>query len=75
MRELIRSNDLVHVSWLRALLADSGIETRVLDNHAATLEGSAAAIVRRLVVDNDEYSHARRVLEEAGELGRDSGDS
>lgn len=68
MRELIRSNDPVRLSWLEALLADAGIPCAVFDVHAATLEGSASAIMRRLAVDDGDWSRARRLLSDAGEM-------
>jgi hypothetical protein len=68
MKELLRTNDLVKLSWLRALLADAGIEALVLDSHTSILEGSAGAIPRRFMVENDDYERARRILREAGEL-------
>ena len=67
MKELLRTNDLVKLSWLRALLADAGIEALVLDQHTSVLEGSAGAIPRRLMVTEDDYARAQRVLAEAGE--------
>ena len=67
MKELLRTNDMVKLSWFKALLADSDIGTLVLDSHTSILEGSAGAIPRRLMVDNDDHARARRVLEQAGE--------
>lgn len=67
MRELLRTNDLVRLSWLEALLRAEGIEAVVLDGHTSVLEGSAGAILRRLVVDDDDHAAARRLLEAAGE--------
>ena len=67
MRELLRTTDVVRLSWLTALLNDAGIESVVLDNHMSVLEGSVVAIPRRLMVDTDDYLQARRVLTEAGE--------
>lgn len=67
MRELLRTNDVVRLSWLTALLSDAGIEAIVLDNHMSVLDGSVNAIPRRLMVDGDDYLQARRVLTEAGE--------
>ena len=46
VKELIRTNDPVLLSWLKALLADRGIEYVVLDTHTSVLEGSASAIPR-----------------------------
>jgi hypothetical protein len=67
MRELVRTNDVVKLSWLQALLADAGIEAVVLDVHTSIVEGSIGAIPRRLVVTDEDFPRARRVLEAAGE--------
>ena len=50
-----------------ALLADSGVEALILDQHTSVLEGSAGAIPRRLMVVEEDYARARRILAEAGE--------
>ena len=68
MKELLRTNDIVKLSWLTALLADSGIEAVVLDTNTSILEGSAGAIPRRLAVMDDDYLRAKRLLVDAGEL-------
>lgn len=67
MRELVRTNDVVRLSWLQALLSDAEIEAIVMDVHTSVIEGSIGAIPRRLVVYSDDYERARRVLEAAGE--------
>ena len=46
MRELLRPNDPVRLSWLQALLADAGIESLILDHHTSVIEGSIGAIPR-----------------------------
>jgi Putative prokaryotic signal transducing protein len=58
MKELLRTNDLVRLSWLQALLRDSGIESLVLDHHTSLVEGSIGAIPRRLVVAEQDYRRA-----------------
>ena len=70
MVELLRTNDIVRLSFLGALLADAGIETVVLDTHTSILEGSIGAIPRRLMVIDDDIVAARRVLDLAGEYYR-----
>ena len=67
MKELLRTNDVVKISWLKAYLADSGIEAIVLDENTSILEGSAGAIPRRLMVIDDDHPRARRLLDEMGE--------
>ncbi|MBT5414188.1 MAG: DUF2007 domain-containing protein [Rhodospirillaceae bacterium] len=68
MRELIRSNDPVFLSWLVAVLAGEGIDAVVLDAHTSILEGSIGAIPRRVMVVREDFARARRLLEDAGEL-------
>lgn len=72
MRELLRSNDLVHLSWARAVLAAEGIECVLLDDHISGVEGSIGAFPRRLMVADEQLERARAVLDEAGRaLDRD----
>lgn len=65
LKELFRSNDPVRLSWAEAMLAGAGIDALVLDEHTSVLEGSITAIPRRLMVDDDDYGAARRLLDEA----------
>jgi hypothetical protein len=65
MKELLRTNDLVRLSWVEALLSDAGIECLVLDQHTSLVEGSIAAIQRRLMVDDHDLLRARALVAEA----------
>jgi len=65
VKELLRSNDPVLLSWVEALLADSRIVTVLLDVHTSIIEGSISAIPRRMMVGDDDYSTARRLLADA----------
>ena len=66
MKELLRTNDPVFLSWVEALLAGARIGAVLLDTHTSILEGSISAIQRRLMVDDDDYATARRLLSDAG---------
>ncbi len=67
MRELLRTTNPVRVSFLRALLAAEDIELVELDAYISAVEGSIGAFPRRLVVEDEDYDRAVRVLKEAGE--------
>lgn len=67
MKELVRTNNPVLLSWLQSLLRDAGVESFVFDAHTSVLEGSANAIPRRLMVADEDYEQARRTLTGAGE--------
>lgn len=62
MRELLRSNDLVYLSFVSHVLAEAGIDFLVLDGHMSAMEGSIGAIPRRLAVPESEFDQARRLL-------------
>jgi hypothetical protein len=66
MRALILTNDLVLISYVEALLADQGIEAVVFDRNISLMEGSIGAFPRRLVVADDVWHRASRVLKDAG---------
>ena len=68
MREVFRTNDIVHLSWLQALFSDRGIRSFVLDSHTSVLEGSVGAIPRRLMVEDDDYAAVQRILQESDAL-------
>ena len=65
MKEILRTNDAVLLSWSQAVLAECGIDSVVLDMHTSVLEGSIAAIQRRLMVADEDLGAATRQLEAA----------
>ncbi len=67
MRIVAVSNDLVRLSFLGALLHDTGIASVLLDAHVSAVEGSIGAFPRRLAVAETDEAQAMRVLAEAGE--------
>ncbi len=69
MRELIRSNDAVLLSYAEALLRERGIGHFLADYNMSVLEGSLGVLARRLLVDDDRYDEALRLLRDAGLAG------
>ena len=64
MKELLRSNNPVLISWLSALLVQNGIPAHLFDEHASVMEGSIGALPRRLMVGAEDYERACRLLTE-----------
>ena len=62
MKELLRTNDVVRLSWAQALLGDAGIDSLVLDHHTSLVEGSIGAIPRRLMVATRDHNRAAALL-------------
>ena len=65
MREVLRSNDAVVISFAQAVLRERGIAAFVADAHISVVEGSIGAFPRRVLVDTEDYAVARRALIEA----------
>ena len=70
MKELLRTNEPVFLSWVIALLKAEAIEAIVLDGHTSVLEGSTNAIPRRLMVADHDHFRAKQLLTDAGEGDR-----
>ncbi len=68
MYELVRTNDVVLISWLQAHLKDAGIEVLVLDEHMSIMDGSIQAIPRRIMVPEEDKLEAQALLAEADRL-------
>ena len=66
MKELLRSNDPVLISYVSALLEEEGIAFMVADTNMSVLEGSIGALPRRVLVASDASGRARALLTGAG---------
>ncbi len=66
MRELLRTNDMVLVSAVEALLDGADIGHLVLDQNMSIIEGSLGVLPRRLLVGDDDLVAARQLLTDAG---------
>jgi Putative prokaryotic signal transducing protein len=66
MRELLRSNDAVLISFAEAILRQAGITSLVADQHMSVLEGSIGVFPRRLLVHSEDGPAAQRALVAAG---------
>lgn len=65
MEELVRTNDLVLISYVSHLLEEAGIPFEVFDSHTSAVEGSIGAIPRRVMVESGDFPAARRILSNA----------
>ena len=70
MKELLRSNDQVLLSFVSTLLEEANIAFIVLDTNMSVLEGSLGILPRRILVEEDCVDRARKLLTEAG-VGHD----
>ena len=68
MVTLLRTTNLVRLSFLQVLFRDSAIKVQVFDANISALEGGIGAFPRRLMVDEERLLAAKTILVDAGEL-------
>ena len=69
MIELLRTNDVVTISFIESLLRDAEIEYFVADQNMSILEGSLGVLPRRVLVSEGSVEKARQLLLDAGITG------
>lgn len=62
MVELLRTNDVVYLSFVRHMLNAEGIDHVLLDEYASAVEGSINAIPRRILVAENRLKSAQILL-------------
>ncbi len=66
MRELLKTNDPILLSFATSPLKEAGLAYHVADTHISIVEGSIGAFPRRLLVLEADETQARRLLLDAG---------
>lgn len=65
MKELLRTNDAVLLTVIEAMFEEEGIGFFIADRHMSVLEGSVGFLSRRVLVHDDDFARARRLMIEA----------
>ena len=65
MRAVLKSNDPVLLNYATNLLSQEGIEALVFDEHASVMDGSMGFLPRRLMVADEDFAKADRLLRTA----------
>ena len=65
MREVLKTNNPVELSFAEVVLADAGIASFVFDGHMSVLDGSMVILPRRLMVSEKDAARAGTILREA----------
>ena len=66
MLELVRTNDIVMISFIESLLKDLEIEYFIADQNMSVLEGSIGLLPRRIMVKACHHQRAVTLLKDAG---------
>tara|TARA_Y100000287_G_C14060509_1_gene275756 strand:+ start:70 stop:285 length:216 start_codon:yes stop_codon:yes gene_type:complete len=66
MQILIRSNDIIYLTWVKSVLSHNNIEFFVLDESMASTEGNISAIPVRILVDDNDLKKAKYLISQTG---------
>ncbi len=66
MKELLRSTDIVLLSYVNSLLNDASVSVLIADVHVSSVEGSIGAFPRRVLVDAEDWDESVSLLTAAG---------
>jgi putative signal transducing protein len=66
MKEIVRTNDIVLVTAIEALLKSASIPHMIADHNMSVLEGSVGILPRRVLVSEEYQRAARMLLQDAG---------
>ena len=65
MRAVLKSNNPVVLSYDSHVLEEAGIEALIFDTHASIMDGSMAMVPRRLMVADEDFHRAEKLLRAA----------
>ena len=65
MQMVLKSNNPVVLSYAADVLDQAGIDSVVFDTHASIMDGSMAMVPRRLMVADEDFNRADKILRAA----------
>ena len=65
MREILKTNNPVELSFASAVLKEAGIEAAIFDTNMSVLDGSMVILPQRLMVADEDEERAKALLKDA----------
>lgn len=66
MQELLRTTDIVLLTYVNSLLSDVSVPVLIADGHVSSVQGSIGAFPRRVLVAAEDWDKSVSVLTAAG---------
>lgn len=63
MKILIKSNEIIFLSWVKHILKENQIDYHVFDEFISSIEGSITAFPIRILVSENDYTRAKKLIE------------
>lgn len=65
MKEILRTNYPALINYVENLMSQADIKYLLADQHASIMDGSIGALPRRILVPDDDFDQALRIMREA----------
>ena len=62
MEILLKSNDIIFVSWVKHQLTEEQIDFNVFDENMSLMDGNICAIPIRIMVNTEDLEKAKKLL-------------
>ncbi len=63
MKVLVKSNEIIFLSWVKHLLKENNINFQVFDEFISSTEGSINAFPIRVLVSENDFNKASKLIE------------
>ena len=63
MKILVKSNELVYVSWIKHTLKENNIDFHIFDEFISSVEGNINAFPVRVLVSDDDFNKAKKLIQ------------
>lgn len=62
MEILLKSNDIIFVSWVKHQLSEEQIDFNVFDENMSLMDGNICAIPIRIMVNTEDLEKAKKII-------------
>ena len=62
MEILLKSNDIIFVSWVKHKLSEEQIDFNVFDENMSLMDGNICAIPIRIMVNTEDLEKAKKII-------------
>ena len=63
MKILVKSNEIIYLSWVKHILNENRIDFHIFDEFVSSVEGNINAFPIRILVSDNDFKRAKKVIE------------
>jgi hypothetical protein len=63
MKILVKSNEVIYVSWIKHTLNENNIDFHIFDEFVSSVEGNINAFPIRVLVSDEDFDKAKKLIQ------------